>query len=168
MVPQGMEIELLEAAKSGIDTYERLCRYMDDQVAGIVLGKAGGTGSGGQLATAVNVENEVRLELIKGDADLLSDTLNRQLVRWIDDYNMPDAGYPQLSRVIEEPSDKLALASTKKTLFDMGFRTTLDDVRKDFGGEYLDLRAPPSAQSAVRNFASPTLHIDPASGVVDF
>lgn len=167
MMPQGMEVDLLEAAQSGIDTYERLCRYMDDQIAGIVLGKSSGIGSGGALAASLNIENEMRLELIKGDADLLSDTLNRQLVRWIVDYNMPDAAYPHLVRVIEEPADKLALASTKKTLFDMGFRTTLEEVRKDFGGEYTDIRAKVRKASEVPAFSSSARNND-SDGIVDF
>jgi phage gp29-like protein len=139
MVPQGMEITLLEAAKSGIDTYERLCRYMDDQSGGVVLGKSGGQGSGGQLAASINIENEVRLELTKADADLLSDTLRRQLVRWIVDYNMPGAPYPNVRRVIEEPSDMEKMARTKKALFDMGFRPTLESIKQDFGGDYTEI-----------------------------
>lgn len=139
MVPQGMEIELLEAARSGIDTYERLCKYMDEQTAGIVVGKAGGTGSGGQLAAAVNLENEVRLELVKADGDMLSDSLNRQIVRWIVDYNMPGAPYPSVTRIVEEPKDMAALAETKKILFDMGFRPTLENIKEDFGGDYTEV-----------------------------
>ncbi len=82
MLPVGMEVSLLEAARSGIDTYDKLVCYMDEQIAGIVLGKSGGkSGSGGQLAASLNLENEVRLELVKGDADLLTDTLTRQLIK---------------------------------------------------------------------------------------
>lgn len=172
MVPQGMEITLLEAAKSGIDTYEHLCRYMDDQSGGVVLGKSGGRGSGGQLAAAVTIENEVRLELTKADADLLSDTLRRQLVRWIVDYNMPGAPYPNVKRVIEEPSDLEKMANTKKTLFDMGFRPTLESIKEDFGGDYteIDTKAPAKVTTQVPNnglttpdFAEPETSADQAA-----
>jgi phage gp29-like protein len=147
MVPQGMEIDLLEAAKSGIDTYERLCKYMDDQTAGIVLGKSGGIGSGGQLASAINVDNEVRLELIKADGDMLSDSLNKQTVRWIVDYNMPGAPYPRVRRVVEEPKDLKELADTKRILFEMGFRPSLETIKQDFGGDYTEV-TPPAAGNA--------------------
>jgi phage gp29-like protein len=141
MVPQGMEIDLLEAARSGIDTYERLCRYMDDQIAGVILGKSGGIGSGGQLASAINIENEVRLELTKADGELISDTLGQQLVRWIVDYNMPGTPYPRVYREIEEPTDVQKLAETKKTIFDMGFKPTLESIKEDFGGNYTEVNA---------------------------
>lgn len=168
MVPQGMEITLLEAAKSGIDTYERLCKYMDDQSAGIVLGKSGGVGSGGQLAANITIENEVRLELVKADADLLSDTLRRQLVRWIVDYNMPGAPYPTIARVIEEPADLEKLANTKVSLFRMGFRPTLESVQQDFGGDYTEVaaasgKAVPNAAIAAPEFAEAATPADQAA-----
>lgn len=171
MVPQGMEISLLEAAKSGIDTYERLCRYMDDQIASIVLGKPGGN-SGGQLASAINTENEVRLELVGGDGDLLSDTLDRQLVRWIVDYNMPGAPYPHVTRLVEEPKNAAVMAATKKILFDMGYKPTLVSVKQDFGGDYIEV--PPGlsgrgdiaaldAAASVPDFADPETPADQAA-----
>jgi phage gp29-like protein len=170
MVPQGMEIALLEAAKSGIDTYERLCKYMDDQSAGVILGKSGGVGSGGQLAANINVENDVRLELVKADADLLSDTLRRQVVRWIVDYNMPGAPYPNVTRVIEEPEDLDKLASTKERLFRMGFRPTLESIRQDFGGEYTEVQpatpvkvATAGAGGTTPEFAAPETPADQAA-----
>jgi phage gp29-like protein len=170
MVPQGMEIELLEAAKSGIDTYERLCRYMDDQSAGVVLGKSGGQGSGGQLAAAVNVENEVRMELTKADGDMLSESLRRQLIRWIVDYNMPGAPYPNCYRIIEEPADQDKLAKTKKTLFEMGFRPTLESVKQDFGGDYTEVPQPsaiagrgPNMIASAVDFSEPETPADQAA-----
>jgi phage gp29-like protein len=171
MVPQGMEITLLEAAKSGIDTYERLCKYMDDQTASIVLGKPGGN-SGGQLAAAVNTENDIRLELVKADGDLLSDTLNRQLVRWIVDYNMPGAPYPSVTRTVEESKNIAEIAKTKKTLFDMGFRPTLESIKQDFGGDYTEIAPPASAAiargapmsaGAAADFAEPETPADQAA-----
>ncbi|KAF1043205.1 MAG: hypothetical protein GAK35_02297 [Herbaspirillum frisingense] len=168
MVPAGMDISLLEAARSGIDTYEKLCRYMDEQIEGIILGKANGPGSGGALASAINIDNEVRLELTKADGDLLSDSLNRSAVRWIVDYNMPGAAYPRVSRIIEEPKDVKAMAETKKVLFDMGFRPTLESIKQDFGGDY-DLVPTKGAASAIApgaviaDFADPLPPADQAA-----
>lgn len=169
MVPQGMEITLLEAARAGIDTYERLCKYMDDQIASIVLGKPGGN-SGGALASAVHTENEIRLELVRADGDLLSDSTNRQLVKWIVDYNMPGAPYPILTRVVEEPKDMAELAKTKKYLFDMGFKPTLASIKADFGGDYIEITpSQPGATvvqplaAGVAEFADPETPADQAA-----
>lgn len=106
-VPQGMEVSLLEAARSGIDTYEKLVRYMDEQISEVVLGETGTTnqsGTGGSNARD-QVGNEVRLETARSDADALCEVLNNTLVKWIIDLNMPGAPYPQLWRNFEEPED---------------------------------------------------------------
>ena len=100
-IPEGMVVELLEASRSGsVDTYEKFVRYMDEQISKGVLGEtmsttasAAGLGSG-----QANVQNEVRLEISKADADLLSSTLRETLVQWIVDINMPGAGVPSVYR----------------------------------------------------------------------
>src|SRR6266581_3591614 len=83
IVPIGTEIELLEAARAGsIDTYEKLARYMDEQISVAVLGETMTTGAraGGVGGGQANVHNEVRKEIAQADADLLSETLNKTLV----------------------------------------------------------------------------------------
>ena len=145
IVPDGMIIELLEAARAGsIDTYEKLARYMDEQISECVLGesitttpKATGLGSG--VAT---VQNEVRKEIAQADADEMSETLNETLVRWIVDYNLPGAGYPTVWRDFEEAADLGARATRDKAIYDMGFRPTLEYINEIYGGQWTE--APPS------------------------
>lgn len=167
MVPAGMDITLLEAAKSGIDTYERLCRYMDDQIMGIMTGQPGGVAGGGQLASAINVNNDVRLELVKSDADGISESNIKQDVRWIIDYNMPGAPVPTVTRVVEQPKDLAMLAATRKTIFDMGFRPTLKTIQEDFGGEYTEVQASAGQKSTpalpIADFADPIESQDQAA-----
>jgi phage gp29-like protein len=51
------------------------------------------------------VHNEVRMDIVKADADALCEALNRQAVRWICDFNFPPRmlknGYPKVWRKIE-------------------------------------------------------------------
>lgn len=105
IVPEGMLIELLEATRAGTtNTYETLARYMDEQISKAVLGgtvttQAQSTGLGSGVA---NVQDDVRIEIATADADLLSDTLNATLVRWIVEYNLPGATPPLLYRNFED------------------------------------------------------------------
>lgn len=140
IVPQGMEIELLEAARSGsIDTYEKLARYMDQQISECVLGESitttpGATGLGSGVA---EVQNEVRLEVAKADADLLSDTLNATLVRWIVDLNFPGAGYPTVWRVFEQPADLEKRAIVDEKLHSMGYEPeSVEYINETYGGKW--------------------------------
>lgn len=122
IIPEGMLLELLEAKGGSTDAYERLARYMDEQISLIVLGEtmtttAAGAGLGSSQA---DVHNDVRIELAQADADLLNDTLNQTLVRWIVDFNDPGAGYPKIGRDFSEPEDLTAKANRDKTLSEMG------------------------------------------------
>lgn len=115
IIPDGMVIEFLEAARTGsIDTYEKLARYMDEQISKAVLGgtitsTAQSTGLGSGVA---DTQNDVRIEIARADADLLSDTLNATLVRWIVDYNLPGAGYPRMWRDFQEDAGEINTFTT--------------------------------------------------------
>lgn len=154
IVPEGMVVELLEAARAGsIDTYEKLARYMDEQISECVLGeslsttpKPTGIGSG-----ASDVQNEVRLEVAQADADLLSDTLNATLVRWIVDFNLPGAGYPTVKRVFEEEEDLELRSNVDQRLHEMGYEpaevTYIDDT---YGGKWKKKAAAPALDMGTR------------------
>ncbi len=134
-VPEGMDVKLLEAARSGtVNTYEQLCRYMDGEISKATLGETLSTElhGGGSLA-ASRTHNEVRLELVQADADLLTDTLAGSLVRWLVEYNYPGAGIPAVRRDVR-PAEDLAIRSERDVrIQSLGFRPTLDYVQEVYG-----------------------------------
>jgi phage gp29-like protein len=157
IVPEGMVIELLEATRSGsIDSYEKLARYMDEQMSLAVLGEtmsttaqAAGMGSG-----QANVHNDVRIELAEDDSDELNETLNETLVRWIVELNMPNAGMPRLVRDFKEPEDLTARATRDKALTEMGFEPS-DDYMLETYGEGWTKKAPAPAPDFSGMFGRP-------------
>lgn len=103
-VPQGVEIDFLNAPTGGADVYDRLMGYFDREMSKCVLGETGSTdqlGSGGSRARD-QIGNEVRIEISKADSDLFSDTINRTLVRWDVGFNYPDAKLPKVWRRFPE------------------------------------------------------------------
>jgi phage gp29-like protein len=144
-IPEGMAIELLEAQKSGaMDGYESLCRYMDEQIAEIVLGESLSTniGSTGSKA-ASETHNDVRLELTQADGELLADTLNFSLVRWIVDFNRPGALYPKLAFEIDQGEDLGDRAARDTDIVSWGFMPTLEYVKQTYGGDWVEAPKPP-------------------------
>jgi phage gp29-like protein len=134
-IPEGMVIELLEATRGGQAGYESLCRYMDEQISYCILGEApGAKNSGGALASAAITRNEVRLELVQFDADMLSATLNKTLVSWISEFNVPGATPPTVWRKIVEPEDIKVRAERDKILFEMGMRPDADYQAENYPG----------------------------------
>lgn len=140
IVPSGMEVALLEATRGGAtDTYEKLCRYMDEQITMAVLGESPTSrGSGGMAASAAVTRNEVRLELVQADTDLLSGTLNKTVVKWITELNVPGAKPPKVWRKVEEQKNLGEVATRDKTIFDMGYRPTLAYIKETYGGDWTE------------------------------
>jgi len=98
VVPQGIKIRFLEAQRYGtVDTYEKLCKYMDDTISIAVLG---------QTLGASDANNSVRTELTNTDADRQCVAINDTLLRWITEVNLPGVRPPMLSR--RKPLDKAA------------------------------------------------------------
>lgn len=142
-------LELLEP-KGNITAYEPLCAMLDEQIALAVLGetmttKSGGGGLGGNQSA---VHNDVRKELAEADADLLSDTLNNTLVKWLVELNIPNATAPRIVREFEEPADLQEVAQRIKLISDAtGYVPTLDYITDTFGGEWVE-RATPAPMAA--------------------
>jgi phage gp29-like protein len=135
IIPEGMDIKLLETMRSGtINTYEMLCRYMDEQMSEAVLCQTLTTNNGtGASLAATKTHNEVRLEVAKADADRLHSTLNRTLVQWIVDLNMPGAPYPETWRAFPELSQMEKQLGIDERLSKMGFTPTLNYIQLTYG-----------------------------------
>lgn len=142
-LPEGAAVKLLEATRGGSATHADLVRYMDEQVAAAVLMEGGGKGSGGELASAAILRNEVRLELVQADADLLSATLAASLVAWDVALNVPGAKPPRVWREVKAAEDLKLRAERDKLLFEMGFRPSLDYVQETYGGQW-EIAQPPA------------------------
>ncbi len=129
VIPQDMSIELLEAARSSsVDTYVDLCEFMNRSIVKVILGQTLTTepSSTGSYALG-KVHDQVRLDIVKADADGLCESLNRQVVRWLCDFNFPPAslnrGYPKVWRRVEPERDLKQLAERDRILLkdlDMG------------------------------------------------
>lgn len=158
IIPEGMLIDLLESKRaSNTDAFEKLARYMDEQIALIVLGEtmsttatASGLGSG-----QAEVHNEVRLELARADADLLTDTLTQSLVSWIVLFNDPGAGVPSVERDFSEPEDQTSNAERDKLLSEAGLEPDDDYLAEHWPGWRRKSTPPPAPAAPIPTFAAP-------------
>jgi phage gp29-like protein len=135
IVPNNVLVELLEASRSSsIDSYEKLARYMDEQISEMVLGETLTTNlrGGGSLAAA-SVHDQVRSELCKADADLLSDTLNETLVRWIVEFNVPNASPPKIWRDCEDPENLKMRSDRDVNIYALGYEPDEDYINETYG-----------------------------------
>jgi phage gp29-like protein len=173
MTAEGTLIELLETKLSGsVTTQQSLCEYMDDWIDSVLLGTEARSKSGGAMAAASKERQDVRLELTQADSDLLSETLNETLIKWICEYN----GFSRcrVYREIKGEEDKKAESETDKNVSEMGFSLSLDAVRAKYGDGWDKKAAPvephspengkPSAASFAEQDRRPG---DPIDALVD-
>lgn len=134
-IPESMQVELLEASRSSsADAYERLERWLDEQVTIAVLGQAATTqGTPGRLGSD-EAQAEVRADILEGDCEELAATLNRDLVRPYVDLNRgPQAAYPRIELKPDQPEDIEAMARMLRLLVPLGLKVEQSTVRDRAG-----------------------------------
>lgn len=146
ILPAGMKINLLEAARSGTADYKTLHDTMDEAIAKAVLGQTMTTDNGSSKAQA-DVHMDVRQDIVKADADLICESFNAGPARWLTMFNFDGADPPRVFRVVEEPEDLDALADRDGKVFALGFRPSLEYVRQQYG-DHWELATAPTAPPA--------------------
>jgi len=145
IMPKGMELELLEAGRSGTADYRALVEVMNASIQKVVLGQTASTqGTPGRLGND-DLQGDVRGDIVKAAADLVDESFNRGPLKWLMQWNFPTAEPPRVYRVTEEPEDIDALAERYGKIYNIGFRPSLADIQEKFGGEWTekDPPAPP-------------------------
>lgn len=157
-VPQGMEISFLEAARSGVADYVKLCEYMDAAIAKITLGQTASTqGTPGKLG-GDDLQGDVRADLIRADADLVCESFNQTVVTWLTEYNFPGAKPPRVYRVTDEEEESNQKAERDTKIHAMGFKPTLKHIQDEYGGEWVEQNnaTPPSGDDKKPPTDAPT------------
>ena len=133
LVPEGMEIELLEAARSGTGTYDTMTEAMNAAIAKLTVGQtASSQGTPGRLGND-QLQSDVRDDIVKADADLVCGSFNRQVVAWLTEWNFPNAKPPRVWRVIEPPDDLNQRATRDKDIYALGFEPTEEYITETYG-----------------------------------
>lgn len=148
IIPDGMSIELLEAARSGSADYTALYDRMNAAISKVILGHTGATDSTSGKLGGEDLASEVRADLIAADADLICSSFNRSIVKWLCEWNFPGAALPKVWREVEEPEDLKARVDRDKVLFDMGYKPTLKYVTETYDGEFEAVEPPPPPPNA--------------------
>ncbi|MBF0096374.1 MAG: DUF935 family protein [Magnetococcales bacterium] len=132
IVPEGMQIELIEASRGGQVHYEAFIDRMNAAIAKVVLSQTMTTDAAGGMYRS-EVQKSVRNEVVRADADLICDTFNRSVALWLTAWNCPGARPPRVWRQIREESDLRPQAERDKIIYSMGFRPSLSYIRRTYG-----------------------------------
>lgn len=132
LLPEGVEVELLEAARSGAADYEGMCKAMDAAIAKIILSQTMTTDNGSSRSQA-EVHQGVADKVVKADADLICESFNRTVVRWWAEWNFPGAKPPRVRRITEPPEDLSKRADRDQKIKALGYEPTEEYIRETYG-----------------------------------
>lgn len=142
ILPQGMKIDLLEAARSGSADYKELHDTMDDSIAKAIMGQSASVqGTPGKLGND-DLKADVRQDIVKADADLVCESFNLGPVRWLTMFNFDGADPPRVFRAIEEPEDQDKIADRDGKVIKWGFRPSIDYIKRQYGDHWEPAPAP--------------------------
>lgn len=133
MIPEGMLIELMEAASKGSVGQEALFELMNSAIAKVVLSQTMTTEDGSSQSQA-NVHMEVRQDVTESDADLIDDSFTQSVVSWLIAWNFPGAALPRVRRDFEEADDANFIAERDEKLWKMGARPTAEYAEEQYPG----------------------------------
>lgn len=137
IIPEGMLIEFIEAARTGaVDLYQKLAEYLDAQVTKAILGQTltSDVSSRGGSRALGDVHDRVRRDIMRSDARQLASTLNRALVRPIVDLNLgPQKAYPRLRIGLPDELTTMQKLQALHRLVPVGLDVEVSQVRDLIG-----------------------------------
>ena len=123
IIPDDIKITLIEANK-GVATYQAACDYFNRGISKAVLGQVLTTESNNTGTYALGkVQEEVRQDYIRFDADMLDELCNKTIVAWLTalNFSIPRNRYPRIERNTEQKlvvSSLLEQAQIDKILYE--------------------------------------------------
>lgn len=136
IVPNTTQIDFIDSNKnSTVEIYEKLARYCDEQMSKAVLGQTLTSDSGSGSYAQSKTHNEVRKDLTAADANALENTLRRDLIRPLVEFNFgTGTQIPTLRFATEDAEDLKETSDIYKTLSaDMGLEIPKSHLYEKFG-----------------------------------
>lgn len=157
IIPQGMEIEFIEAkGGSGNAVFGAMADYLDKQVSKAVVGQTMTTDEGSSRAQS-EVHDEVRIDIRRADARQLGTTINRDLIAPFVSFNWgPDTEPPKVVWPVEDPEDIKTFSEAVARLVPLGQPVAVADVAKR-----MNLRVPDKGEAILMPPARPTPEAPP-------
>ena len=139
LLPDGAEVTLLEAARSGAADYQALHDAMNAAIAKIVLSQTMTTDNGSSRSQS-ETHADVRDLVVAADADLLCESFNRQVVQWWFDYNQaafPNAKPPRVYRKVSPQKARKTQAEEDKLISELGYEPTEEYITNTYGDGWI-------------------------------
>ncbi|MEC7119196.1 MAG: DUF935 family protein, partial [Pseudomonadota bacterium] len=168
IIPEGAELSLLEATRSGAADYEALKDAMDAAIAKIVLSQTMTTDNGSSRSQS-ETHADVRDMVVQADSDMLCESFNRSVVQWWFEYNQAafaGATPPRIYRNVKPAEDQNKRAERDKKISELGYEPTPEYITATYGEGWVKKQAKAN-QIGQLPFADPNTPNFAESAVID-
>ncbi|MEO5336880.1 MAG: DUF935 domain-containing protein [Magnetospirillum sp. WYHS-4] len=164
-VPESAKVSLLEAMRASGGNYDKFMEFLDSAISKVILGQTMTTDEGSSLSQA-RVHADVKVELVRGDADLLCESFNVTVAAWLTAWNFPGAVPPRVWRRLPDAEDLNARAARDEIVGRMsGLRPTAEHVVEIYGGKWERSQGQPADSGNPGNRETKTVALaDPVTG----
>lgn len=138
-VPTDVELTLLAEGRSSGDSYEQFIGEMNDALLRVILSQTGTSKSEAQGlgGSQSEVMKDVRDEVVRADSDMLHESFNATIARWLTAWNFgPNVAPPKLYRTLEDQEDINSIVERDVKLKGLGWRRTEESAREIYGEGY--------------------------------
>lgn len=141
-VPEGTRLELLQSMARSGGNYQDMIDRLGTALTTTILGQSSTTDQGPWRGTA-EVQQDVRNEVVTADSRMLDSALNRQVLTWWRDLNMPAAAAAPVFHRLVEPQEDLDSRAAREEIVSRtsGLRPTRRHVEEIYGGEWEEVPA---------------------------
>lgn len=146
LLPDGADIQLLEATRSGAADYEAMKNAMDSAIAKIVLSQTMTTDNGSSRSQS-ETHADVRDMVVAADADLLCESFNDSVVKWWFEYNLaawPNAKPPRVYRDVKPKKDRKVQAEEDGLITKLGYEPTEEYIKTTYGDGWVKKQVMPN------------------------
>jgi phage gp29-like protein len=148
----GDKVKIFESTRTsaGSSGFKDFLTEQNESIMRVVLGQPGTSKgvSSGLNSDQASEHADVKAEIVKADADLINDAIQR-FGKWLTRWNHgPDVKPPIVRRVLEDAEDLNTTADRDVRLDGIGIKRTEDSVRATYGDGYTLERETPEQKAA--------------------
>lgn len=139
-VPVGAEIESFEGSRSGsgASSYNEFVDTMNAALTRVILSQTmtSEAGPAGLGSSQADVQERKGLAIAQSDSDLLHESFNGSIAKWLTEWNFPGAAVPRVYRKLQDDEDLDTLAKRDAELDALGWQRTEKSFAETYGEGY--------------------------------
>lgn len=138
-IPNDIELDLLAEGRASAGSYLEFTGEMNDALLRVILSQTGTSKSEAQGlgGSQSDVMKDVRDEVVRADSDMLHESFNRTVAKWLTEWNFgPDCPVPKVYRNLEDQEDINAIVDRDVKLKGLGWVRTEESAREIYGEGY--------------------------------